>query len=68
MVIGFDPASIPVRHVLIAVMLASLLMSAAPPWAFGADGLLFAGAYACSRSGETSPGPWCCPATIRSTP
>ena len=41
----FDPDAIPVRIVLIAVMLLSLLMAVAIPTAFGANGLLFAGSY-----------------------
>jgi low temperature requirement protein LtrA len=42
----FDPDAVPVRLVLIAVMLASLLMAVAIPDAFGDRALLFAGAYA----------------------
>jgi low temperature requirement protein LtrA len=38
----FDPASPAVRAVLTGVMLASLLMAAALPGAFGAHGVLFA--------------------------
>jgi low temperature requirement protein LtrA len=46
MVNWFDPASSSaVRGVLTAVMLASLLMAAALPEAFGGSGLLFAGSY-----------------------
>lgn len=41
----FDPDAVPVRIVLIAVMLLSLLMAVAIPTAFGANGLLFAGSY-----------------------
>jgi low temperature requirement protein LtrA len=41
----FSPDAIPVRIVLIAVMLLSLLMAVAIPTAFGANGLLFAGSY-----------------------
>ena len=41
----FDPDAIPVRIVLMAVMLLSLLMAVAIPTAFGANGLLFAGSY-----------------------
>ena len=45
MVNWLDPASTPVRLVLVAVALASLLMAAALPEAFTAHGVLFAGAY-----------------------
>jgi low temperature requirement protein LtrA len=41
----FDPASPAVRSVLMGVMLASLLMAAALPGAFGAQGVLFAISY-----------------------
>jgi low temperature requirement protein LtrA len=41
----FDPSSCPVRGVLTGVMLASLLMAAALPGAFGADGVLFVLSY-----------------------
>jgi low temperature requirement protein LtrA len=41
----FDPDSLAVRLVLVAVMLASLLMSVAIPDAFGERGLMFALAY-----------------------
>ena len=41
----FDPASPAVRAVLTGVMLASLLMAAALPEAFGEHGLLFAASY-----------------------
>ena len=45
MVNWFDPESGPVRLLLNAIALASLLMSAAIPHAFGSDGLLFALSY-----------------------
>src|SRR4051812_12718288 len=48
----FDPASPAVRSVLTAVMLASLLMSAALPGAFGADGVLFAVSYVALQVGR----------------
>src|SRR5215208_5751842 len=41
----FDPGSPQIRTVLTAVMLASLLMAAALPTAFGEHGVLFAGGY-----------------------
>lgn len=40
-----DPEALPIRLMLIAIMMASLLMSVAIPNAFGDQGLLFAGAY-----------------------
>jgi low temperature requirement protein LtrA len=49
----FDPDRRPVRLVLLGVMLASLLMSASLPDAFGERGLLFAGAYAAMQVGRT---------------
>ena len=52
MVNWFDPASTRVRLVLIGVMLASLLMAAAIPTAFGADRLLFALAYLALQVGR----------------
>jgi low temperature requirement protein LtrA len=48
----FDPGSPAVRGVLTAAMLASLLMAAALPGAFGDDGLLFAGAYVALQVGR----------------
>jgi len=56
MVNWFDPASHRVRIVLIGVMLASLLMSAAVPDAFGAHGILFAGAYVVLQIGRNLAG------------
>ena len=50
----FDPASPTVRGVLTGVMLASLLMAAALPEAFGAQGLLFAGAYIALQVGRNA--------------
>jgi low temperature requirement protein LtrA len=49
----FDPDRRTVRLVLLGVMLASLLMSATLPQAFGARGLLFAGAYVAMQVGRT---------------
>jgi low temperature requirement protein LtrA len=56
MVNWFDPASHRVRIVLIGVMLASLLMSAAVPEAFGAQAVLFAGAYVVLQVGRNVAG------------
>src|SRR5918999_5066252 len=50
----FDPNSLAVRLVLVAVMLASLLMSVAIPEAFGERGLMFAGAYVAIQVGRTA--------------
>ncbi|HZC00389.1 MAG TPA: low temperature requirement protein A, partial [Gammaproteobacteria bacterium] len=50
----FDPDSLAVRLVLIAVMLASLLMSVAIPEAFGKRGLMFALAYVAIQVGRTA--------------
>src|SRR5262249_5721570 len=50
----FDPDSVPVRLVLIAVMLASLMMAVAVPRAFVDDGLLFAGAYVALQVGRNA--------------
>ena len=41
----FDPEVVPVRLVLVFVMLASLLVAASVPEAFGDDAVLFAGSY-----------------------
>jgi low temperature requirement protein LtrA len=49
----FDPDRRVVRLVLVGVMLASLLMSATLPEAFGERGLLFAGAYVTTQVGRT---------------
>jgi low temperature requirement protein LtrA len=56
MVNWFDPGSHRVRLVLIGVMLASLLMSAAVPGAFGAHAELFAGAYVVLQVGRNLAG------------
>jgi low temperature requirement protein LtrA len=50
----FDPDRSPVRLMLVAVMLASLLMSVAIPEAFGERGLMFALAYATIQVGRTA--------------
>jgi low temperature requirement protein LtrA len=50
----FDPDRTPVRLMLVAVMLASLLMSVAIPEAFGGRGLMFALAYAAIQVGRTA--------------
>jgi low temperature requirement protein LtrA len=50
----FDPDRRVVRLVLVAVMLASLLMSATLPEAFGERGLQFAGAYVAMQVGRTA--------------
>ncbi len=50
----FDPDAVPVRVVLLGVMLASLLMAAAVPNAFGGDGLLFAAAYVALQVGRNT--------------
>ena len=50
----FDPDRTPVRLMLVAVMLASLLMSVAIPEAFGERGLMFALAYATIQVGRTA--------------
>ncbi len=47
-----DPDAIPIRLLLIAIMLASLLMSVAIPEAFGDKGLLFACAYVAIQVGR----------------
>ena len=49
----FDPEALLVRLVLVAVMLASLVMSVAIPEAFGERGLLFALAYVTIQVGRT---------------
>jgi low temperature requirement protein LtrA len=50
----FDPARLAVRLVLVAVMLASLVMSVAIPDAFGERGLMFALAYVAIQVGRTA--------------
>ena len=49
-----DPDVLVVRLLMIALMLASLLMSIAIPEAFGDKGLLFAGAYVAIQVGRTA--------------
>jgi low temperature requirement protein LtrA len=49
-----DPERIPVRLLLLALMLVSLVLSAAIPTAFGTGGLVVAGAYATIQVGRTS--------------
>ena len=49
-----DPGSIPVRLLLLALMLASLLMAIAIPEAFGERALLFAGCYVAIQVGRTA--------------
>jgi low temperature requirement protein LtrA len=50
----FDPDAQSVRLMLVAVMLASLVMSAAIPEAFGERGLVFALAYVAIQAGRTA--------------
>src|SRR5918998_6107790 len=50
----FDPDTLPVRLTLVAVMLASLVMSVAIPEAFGERGLMFALAYVAIQVGRTA--------------
>jgi low temperature requirement protein LtrA len=50
----FDPGSPAVRALLTGVMLASLLMAAALPGAFGADGVLFAISYVVLQVGRNA--------------
>jgi low temperature requirement protein LtrA len=50
----FDPDALPVRLTLVAVMLASLVMSVAIPEAFGERGLMFAIAYVAIQVGRTA--------------
>jgi low temperature requirement protein LtrA len=57
----FDPGSPIVRAVLTAAMLASLLMAAALPGAFGSRGLLFAGSYAVLQIGRNAAAAWLLP-------
>ena len=52
MVNWFDPESFPVRLILTGVALASLLMSAAIPTAFGGEATLFAAAYVAMQVGR----------------
>src|ERR671916_1203960 len=50
----FDPDTLPVRLTLVAVMLASLVMSVAIPGAFSERGLMFALAYVAIQMGRTA--------------
>src|ERR687893_2667096 len=50
----FDPDRLPVRLMLIALMLVSLVMSVAIPEAFGERGLMFALAYVAIQVGRTA--------------
>jgi low temperature requirement protein LtrA len=50
----FDPASSSVRGVLTAAMLASLLMAASLPGAFGEQGMLFAASYVALQVGRNA--------------
>src|SRR5918998_3984789 len=50
----FDPDRLPVRLMLVAAMLASLIMSVAIPEAFGERGLMFALAYVAIQAGRTA--------------
>jgi low temperature requirement protein LtrA len=54
----FDPTSLPVRAVLTAVMLGSLLMAAALPEAFGERALLFAASYVVLQVGRNAAAAW----------
>jgi low temperature requirement protein LtrA len=54
----FDPTSPPVRAVLTAVMLGSLLMAAALPEAFGVRALLFASSYVALQVGRNAAAAW----------
>ncbi len=50
----FDPDRTPVRLLLVALMLLSLLLSVAVPDAFGERGLMFALAYVAIQAGRTA--------------
>jgi low temperature requirement protein LtrA len=54
----FDPTSSPVRGVLTAVILGSLLMSAALPEAIGERALLFAASYVALQVGRNAAAAW----------
>ena len=54
----FDPTSSPVRAVLTAVMLGSLLMAAALPEAFGERALLFTASYVGLQVGRNAAAAW----------
>lgn len=53
-----NPDRLPVRLLLLAVMLASLLMAVAIPTAFAAQGLVFAGAYVALQLGRSAWATW----------
>lgn len=53
-----NPDRLPVRLLLLAVMLASLLMAVAIPEAFGRHGLVFAGAYLALQLGRSAWTTW----------
>ena len=57
-----DPERIPVRLLLLALMLASLVMSAGLPEAFGNGGVLVGGAYAVMQVGRSAFAVWALPA------
>jgi low temperature requirement protein LtrA len=56
-----DPERIPVRLLLLALMLVSLVMSAGLPEAFGDGGLLVGGAYAVMQVGRSAFAIWALP-------
>jgi low temperature requirement protein LtrA len=58
-----DPERIPVRLLLLALMLASLVMSAGLPEAFGDGGLLIGCAYAVMQIGRSAFAIWALPGT-----
>jgi low temperature requirement protein LtrA len=58
-----DPERIPVRLLLLALMLASLVMSAGLPEAFGDGGLLVGCAYAVMQVGRSAFAVWALPGT-----
>jgi low temperature requirement protein LtrA len=58
-----DPERIPVRLLLLALMLVSLVMSAGLPEAFGDGGLLVGGAYAVMQVGRSAFAVWALPGT-----
>jgi low temperature requirement protein LtrA len=57
-----DPERIPVRLMMLALMLASLVMSAGLPEAFGDGGLIVGGAYAVMQVGRSAFIVWALPA------
>jgi low temperature requirement protein LtrA len=58
-----DPERIPVRLLLLALVPASLVMSAALPYAFGAGGLAVGGAYAAMQMAAARSPWWRCAAS-----